>query len=131
MTLRNSGDFATEILEEQGVRQFSLVGGARAHRLISWAIDRAREDDRQRQAVGRTIRASREQRKPETIRFVEGQWDLDFDEDSGDEAWWIELQLLDKESGAHLATLTLSDVEAHGLVDAMLKMISEGRERFR
>lgn len=114
-------ELAADLLAERGIRPHSIIGGTRMQSLIAEAVMR---DRAQRADI------------PRVIHFVEGDWDLDFDEDSGDEAWWIELQLLDPETASstvrpHLAVLCVSDVEAAGLRDALDQIITEGRRRFR
>lgn len=107
------------ILKEAGIRPFSLVGGARLETLLFKAIelDRARRDS------------------PGESLHVEGDWAFDFDEQSGDDAWWVELQLFDHaDTDLHIrhvvATLSLSDVELEGLIRAATEIIAEGRNRF-
>jgi hypothetical protein len=124
--LRNSNLLAEELLREQGIRPYSLMGGERAKHFIAWGIDRAREDDRQRRADS----------PGESIRFVEGDWAFDIDEEqASDEAWWVDLQLLDpRDVGSWTrrvaATLSLSDVELEGLIKAAQDILAEGRRRF-
>jgi hypothetical protein len=126
--LRNSGEIAAELLREQGIRAFSLLGGVRAEHYMAWAIDRAREEDRQRRADSPG--------ESETLYLKDGDWAFDIDDDScSEEAWWVELQLFDPEDESDqvrtvIAELSLSDVELEGLITAATDILSEGRARF-
>ena len=112
-------EIAAAKLAERGIRSFSLVGGSRVERMIAEAIEQDRRD------YPRVI-------KRQTLRFTDEDWALEFDEDSGEEAWWITLQLLDPELRDDcLAELSLSDVEAERLIGHLQDMITTGRRRFR
>lgn len=118
--VRQPREVAMEICREFDVKAYSIVGGQRVAKMLKAAIERDRAD--------------REQPR-RTLQFTAQDWALDLDEESGEEAWWITLQLLDPEQRAntivdHLAELSLSDVEAHALVDGLLAIIAEGRNRF-
>ena len=74
-------------MKEYGIRPFSIVGGSRVAAIV-------------RAVVIATIQALRQLDYPpvierRTLLFTDDDWALDFDEESGEEAWWITLQLLD------------------------------------
>lgn len=105
-------------LEASGIRPYSLLGGRSAHSLALRVVDRYRG------VVDSTVES-------QPVRFDAQDWGLEFDEDGFGEAWWIEVQLSKVDDGPVVATLSLSDVETHALIDALLKKISEGRDRFK
>lgn len=113
------------VLEEAGIRPFSIVGGARLSNLLHKAIelDRAR---REPDSPGES----------ETLYLKDGDWAFDIDDDScSEEAWWVELQLFDPEDESDqvrtvIAELSLSDVELEGLITAATDILNEGRARF-
>jgi hypothetical protein len=57
-------------------------------------------------------------------------WDIGFDEESSAEAWWIELRLLNPQDHGlpTPAVLSLSDVEALALADALYNAVRTGRK---
>lgn len=115
-------------MEEFGIRPFSIVGGRRVAAIVEAVVAATLQVMHRLPdypgVIGR-----------QTLRFTAQDWALDFDEESGEEAWWIQLQLLDPEQRAasivdHLAEVSLSDIEAIALRDALDQIITEGRRRF-
>jgi hypothetical protein len=109
---------ATEwALDTYGVKPFSIVGGQRLTNIVQSAVRHALSDS------------------PGELQYHDGDWAFDIDEESGEEAVWIDLQLFDPDdpdpSVRHVnAVLTLSDVELRGLVEAGQEILAESRRRF-
>lgn len=121
MTLRNSTEIARELLEQEGLGPFGIAGGQRVERYMAWAIDRARESDRTAQ--------------PEVVYAHAGDWEVST---ANDEAGlWVYLQVyrpldpsdMDRDDPPPVASVSMSDVEAHDLVDELLEAIAALRLR--
>jgi hypothetical protein len=118
-------DIASDLMANAGVGPFSIISGQRLRRMLQSAAEQGMALADIPRDIGRR-----------TLRFTDEDWALSFDEESGEEAWWITLELLDPEQRGddivdHLAELSLSDVEAERLIGHLQDMIATGRRRFR
>jgi hypothetical protein len=67
--------------------------------------------------------------QPTLLTFYEEHYDLGFDEQSTDDGWWMQLELID-DNGDTRAALALTDVEALTLAEKLTDLVTEGRKRY-